>query len=142
MTFLPRLRAAIQAFIHPAPPPLRFDAATQRWVLEGDLAVHLTGSLRLSTDKHIILQSGRTPVPGRPGYVHGVWTNPPLNAEGQPVRLVLTRTPEGVEQLLPLEEAAALIESSYAATGDTLTLSPCQSTPTSTNATPPCGHAS
>lgn len=53
--------------------------------LSGDVTLHASGTLKLESDKHIILSSGKGKEE-RPGYRHSVWLNPDLDARGRPIQ--------------------------------------------------------
>ena len=61
------------------------DLIHRKIILPGDFHLHTNGSFHLSANKHIILSSGQSLEQTRPGYVHGVWLNPPLDEDGNPL---------------------------------------------------------
>jgi hypothetical protein len=60
------------------------DLDNQRLIIPGDFNLHTTGNLRLTSDKHIIIKSGRVPEE-RPGYVYGIWFNSDEDSDGKPL---------------------------------------------------------
>jgi hypothetical protein len=60
------------------------DIENQRVIIPGDFNLHTTGNLRLTSDRHIIIKSGRTPEE-RDGYVYGVWLNSEEDSNGNPL---------------------------------------------------------
>jgi hypothetical protein len=60
------------------------DIENQRVIIPGDFNLHTTGNLRLTSDKHVIIKSGRTPEE-RDGYVYGVWINSEEDNQGNPL---------------------------------------------------------
>lgn len=64
---------------------LVLDLANKCIVVPGDLTIHATGDFTLSSDKHVIIQSGCDPEE-REGYVHSVWLNPSFDEQGRPIK--------------------------------------------------------
>lgn len=54
--------------------------------IEGDLHLNASGSIYLFADKHIVLQSGRTEEPDRPGYLYSIWMNSDLDQNMNPLK--------------------------------------------------------
>ena len=54
--------------------------------IEGDLHLNASGSIYLFADKHIVLQSGRTEEPNRPGYLYSIWMNSDLDQNMNPLK--------------------------------------------------------
>jgi hypothetical protein len=52
----------------------------------GDFHLTSSGSLYLSADKHVIIESGQDQEPERPGYRHSVWINSPKDNFGRPLK--------------------------------------------------------
>ncbi len=53
---------------------------------DGDFHLESSGSLYLSAKKHIVIESGQDPEPGRPGYRHSVWINSQKDSFGRPLK--------------------------------------------------------
>jgi hypothetical protein len=69
----------------------QFEYLNGKLVINTPLSIHCTNTISLSSDKHIILSSGRTIEQDRPGYNYGVWLNPDLDKLGRPLQtMVLT----------------------------------------------------
>jgi len=57
-----------------------------RLIINTPLNIHCTDTIALSSDKHILLSSGRKQEDDRPGYNYGVWLNPDLDNFGRPLQ--------------------------------------------------------
>ena len=57
--------------------PLVYDPVTRRLVITGDFEIHATGNLFLSSDQHVVVQSGNE----GGEYTHHVHLNPDLEEE-------------------------------------------------------------
>lgn len=64
--------------------------------LKGDFTLHTSGTLKLESDQHVILSSGRGKEE-RAGYRHSVWLNPDLDTEGRPVQKLQLINEKGQE---------------------------------------------
>ncbi len=89
MNFFQRLKWAASAFARHDPiiildNGMKLDLENRKLIIPSDFHLHTEGDLRLSSDKHVILHSGRTPE-SREGYVHGVWVNPDIDEYGRPL---------------------------------------------------------
>lgn len=61
---------------------LLIDLKTNRLVVQGDLNLHTTGTMRLSSDEHVILESGEGT--DSRGETQGIWLNPVVDEHGNP----------------------------------------------------------
>jgi hypothetical protein len=61
------------------------DLRTNQIIVTGDLSFHSTGTMRLSSDQHVILESGR----GKDvrNETQGIWLNPVLDDDGLPIEI-------------------------------------------------------
>jgi len=67
---------------------VEFDLESNRVVLNEPTHIHAKETLRITTDKHLILNSGQIQVPGKPeGYPYGIWENTQLDDNGDPILL-------------------------------------------------------
>lgn len=66
------------------------DLKTKKIIIPQDFHLHCEGDLVLSSAKHVIISSGRTPE-SREGYTHSIWFNSKLDADKRPVRAFLMR---------------------------------------------------
>jgi len=53
--------------------------------IDGTVVLHFPLGVRLTSDRDVIIMSGRDKNPKRPGYIHSVWENPDLNHLDQPI---------------------------------------------------------
>lgn len=89
-----RVRLSILAFVQaPSLEPIirlkdgsYIDLSTKKIVLTEDTHIHCNGNLKLTSDKHVVIRSGRTPDPLREGYIHSVWTNANEDELGRPIK--------------------------------------------------------
>ena len=61
------------------------DLSKKKIVLTGDIHIHCEGNLKLSSDKHILIESGRTKEE-RNGYLHSIWFNAKEDEQGRPLK--------------------------------------------------------
>ncbi len=89
-----RTRKAYLAFKSPPTLPstviqlsngVMLDLASNQVIVEGDFSLHSTGNIRLSSDEHVIVESGRG-FDDR-GEVQGIWLNPVYDDSGQPIEV-------------------------------------------------------
>jgi len=67
---------------------VEFDLESNRVILTEPTHIHARETLKITTDKHLILNSGQTQVPGKPeGYPYGIWENTQLDENGDPILL-------------------------------------------------------
>lgn len=52
---------------------------------------HCQENFVISSDKHVIIQSGQHQVPDKPGMTYGVWMNPETDFHNQPILMVQYR---------------------------------------------------
>lgn len=90
-SFWQRLKLAAQVFRAPVLKPvvelqngMKLDLQTGQLIIPGEFNIHATGTLRLTSDEHVIIQSSRQPE-DRPGYRYSVWLNPDLDDMGRPL---------------------------------------------------------
>lgn len=57
--------------------PVFYDPETRRLFIDGDFQIHSTGNLILSSDQHVVINSGNDGM----DYTHQVHLNPPLERE-------------------------------------------------------------
>lgn len=70
--------------------------------IKGDIHVATTGEFRVTSAKDVVLLSGQNPNPERPGYVHAIWENPPLDEEGRPLMMIpVTHSETGEMKYIP-----------------------------------------
>jgi hypothetical protein len=62
------------------------DIENKRIILPDDFALHTTGNLRLTSDKHIIIKSGQGDEPDRPGYQYSIWLNSAEDEAHRPLK--------------------------------------------------------
>ena len=85
-----RFYLAYSAFTSDLSPYIRLkngsivDLNNQRLIILGDFTLHTTGNLKLTSDKHIILKSGRLPEE-RAGYTYSIWFNSEEDQFGNPL---------------------------------------------------------
>lgn len=56
--------------------------------IDGSVVLHVKGEFRLVCDKDIVLVSGRSDNPDRPGYKYSIWENPELDVYNRPVMMI------------------------------------------------------
>jgi hypothetical protein len=61
------------------------DVENRRIILPDDFALHTTGNLRLSADKHVIIKSGQGEEE-RPGYRYSIWLNSEEDGACRPLK--------------------------------------------------------
>ena len=91
--FVWRVKLSVSAFIHASAfePVIKLksgayiDLNTRKIVLPEDTHIHCKGNLKFSSDKHVVIQSGKNNEPGRHGYVHSIWLNPKEDRHGRPL---------------------------------------------------------
>jgi hypothetical protein len=64
---------------------LLIDLQSNRLVVLGELSLHTTGTMRLTSDEHVIIASGCGT--DERGEIQGVWLNPELDESGQPYEI-------------------------------------------------------
>lgn len=96
------------------------DLTQKKITVHDDFHLHTEGELKFSTDKDLILLSGRSPNPDRPGYRYSIWKNPPFDAEGRPLQKIVWWTPEGEQ----VEETAYFDPDGYLIVPDGYSLTP------------------
>lgn len=64
---------------------LLLDLHSNRIVVSGDLNLHTTGTMRLSSDEHVIFESGGGL--DERGEVQGIWLNPVVDENGSPIEV-------------------------------------------------------
>jgi len=62
---------------------------------DGSAELHFREGIRFVSEKDVVISSGMRNNPNRPGYVFGIWENPPLDQDGNPM------------QVLPFKEIAS-----------------------------------
>lgn len=95
--FLQRLRLAALAFIN-APKfgdviqignsGVTLDLRKNKIVLTQETHIHCTENFTISSDKHLMLDSGRNIEGDREGYMNGVWINTDKDHLGRPIQYV------------------------------------------------------
>lgn len=68
----------------------------KKFFIGGELEVHASGNIRLTSDQHIILTSGNTRE-DRPGYRHSIWLNPELDNLRRPIQKLTLVNDQGRE---------------------------------------------
>lgn len=63
-------------------------------IIDSPINIHCTQTMCLSSDKHIILSSGKTKEE-RHGYRHSVWLNPDIDYLGRPLMTLDLENPNG-----------------------------------------------
>jgi len=88
-----RIKLAYAILTRPAKAPtIKFangvvlDLNNNAVLLEKETTLHCLENLYLTSDKHVVLMSGCDPDPTRPGYLHSIWLNPDLDADGRPLK--------------------------------------------------------
>lgn len=65
---------------------VELDFSTNSVILNQPTAIHARDNLTITSDKHLMMNSGRRQVEGRePGYVYGFWANTDLDRNGDPI---------------------------------------------------------
>ncbi len=88
--FLTKLNWAVKAFNSACPTQVAIgqgivlDLVSNRIVIQGDFELYTKGHLRLRSDKHVIINSGRDEEQ-RPGYIHAIWLNSDEDDFGRPI---------------------------------------------------------
>ena len=67
-------------------PSSRVKFGENKIYFNGDFHLACSGSLYLSANKHIVIDSGQDPEPERPGYLHSVWINSKKDNFGRPIK--------------------------------------------------------
>lgn len=72
-------------------PKIRFDNGVEldfdrhAIVMNHPTQLHCKENFSITTNKNLILESGRTPDPERPGYVYAIWENCDRDHQGRPI---------------------------------------------------------
>jgi hypothetical protein len=84
MGLISRVKLALQVLMAPNDlekvtkgSPIFYDPVSQRLLITGDFQIHATGNLILSSDQHLVINSGNDGI----DYTHQVHLNPPLERE-------------------------------------------------------------
>lgn len=108
LTWWSRIKLSISVMTGNWTPSIRFnngvefDLLSNRIILNNPTTIHATENFYLTSDKHLIMQSGQSQVPGAPeGYVYSIAQNTELNEEGNPI---LLRTAYISRKVLNIEE--------------------------------------
>jgi len=94
---LRKLKALIELFDY----TLDIDGSVMVRV-KGDVHLLTNGEFRVTSAKDVVLLSGQNANPERPGYIHGIWENPPLDEQGRPLMMIpVTHSETGEMKYIP-----------------------------------------
>lgn len=65
--------------------PWTVDRKNKKLILNPGWEICSASDLRLSSNQHVIVKSGRTPDPNRPGIMYSIWNNCDEDENGNPI---------------------------------------------------------
>lgn len=65
---------------------IEIDFSANKIVFSKPLHIHCKEDITLSSEKNIIINSGRSEDPRRPGYTYGIWLNCPVDENNLPLK--------------------------------------------------------
>ncbi len=66
---------------------VELDIKNNKIILTKPLHIHCMEDIKLTSDKNVIIESGKKNDPNRPGYNYSIWLNCPKDSNGNPLKL-------------------------------------------------------
>lgn len=67
---------------------IEIDFSANKIIFSKPLHIHCKEDITLSSEKNIVINSGRSEDPRRPGYTYGIWLNCPVDENNLPLKRI------------------------------------------------------